>query len=375
MLKGHIFKEQKFGNHIAALLFSIFMNKADGVAKNYKNSMQVTYSGHTVTVNSGACLVQGRALEEDSSTTLDTGIETMYCKLVVEVDLDKINTESSFLQGNYNIIKSSSAYPNLTQEDIVGQNTGKYQYELARFKVSGGVVTDFEDKRTYIEDQLQYGAIEILNNKFINYLPLSGGRISGKLTLERGLDIDGDIDAYISTMRIYKIIADGGMEVDLYFKCPAAAHEETSYSGNLYADSTDGYKVHKTMSTSSKRYKKEIQDLINEELNPQKLYDLRVKQFKYKKEHQPNEKDCRYDKTLVGFIAEDVADIYPIAADYRIDKEGNKVVDNWNERYLIPAMLKLIQDQKKHQDEQDNIIANLTERIKGLEEKAGVANE
>jgi hypothetical protein len=40
-----------------------------------------------------------------------------------------------------------------------------------------------------------------------------------------------------------------------------------------------------------------------------------------------------------GLIAEEVAEYYPIAAD-----SSNGVVENWNERFVIPGMLALIQD-------------------------------
>jgi hypothetical protein len=40
-----------------------------------------------------------------------------------------------------------------------------------------------------------------------------------------------------------------------------------------------------------------------------------------------------------GFIAEEVAQFYPGAAD-----SVNGEVENWNERFLIPGMLALIQD-------------------------------
>jgi hypothetical protein len=124
-------------------------------------------------------------------------------------------------------------------------------------------------------------------------------------------------------------------------------------SPNMYITS-NGW-IRRTTNTSSERYKTDIKDL-EEELNPNKLYDLKIKQFKYKDEYQPNDKDKRYNKDLIGFIAEDVERVYPIAVDYTEDGQ----VDNWNERYIIPAMLKLIQDQKKQID-------NLEERISNME--------
>ena len=123
-------------------------------------------------------------------------------------------------------------------------------------------------------------------------------------------------------------------------------------SPNMYITS-NGW-IRRTTNTSSERYKTDIKDL-EEELNPNKLYDLNIKQFRYKNEYQPNENDKRYNKNLIGFIAEDVERVYPIAVDYTEDGQ----VDNWNERYIIPAMLKLIQDQKKEIDELKNRVSAL----------------
>lgn len=122
-------------------------------------------------------------------------------------------------------------------------------------------------------------------------------------------------------------------------------NETVSSSPNFYITSNGWFR--RTTNTSSKRYKKDIKEIEDKELNPKKLYDLEVKQFKYKDEYQPNEKDARYQKNLIGFIAEEVADIFPIAVDYEIDEKGNRIIENWNERYIIPALLYLIQDLNK----------------------------
>lgn len=151
MLKGHVFSKQLFGNQIFALFINTFLNGTDGVANNYKNSMAVTYSGSTVTVDSGCVCVQGRFLEEDTSTSVAAGTNTAYCKLVVEIDLDKENTESEFLQGSYKIVTSTSGYPNLTQTDIVKNVSGIYQYELARFRTTSSGIADFQDMRTFLD--------------------------------------------------------------------------------------------------------------------------------------------------------------------------------------------------------------------------------
>lgn len=366
MLKGDVFEYQEFENQIFALFIDLFMNKANGVARTYKNGMNLSYSGHTVTIDSGACLVQGRFLEEDSSTTIDTGIETSFCKLVVEIDLDQTNTRETFNQGAYKIVKDNSAYPSLTQQDTVGTNKGKYQYELARFKISDGVVTEFEDKRTYIEDQLQYGEIDELKSTVANnYRSLSSKMVSKEDSLNSKIShnystLNKKFDSYLPTSG-GSLTGNLNMEGSLYIN-RGSIQSENTYNNNTVSNASNMYItsngwIKRTTNTSSKRYKKDVKDIKEEELNPERLYDLKVKQFKYKKEYQPSEKDKRYNKNLVGFIAEDVAEIYPIAADFNENGE----VDNWNERYLIPAMLDLIQKQN--------------ERIKALEAKVGVENE
>lgn len=155
---------------------------------------------------------------------------------------------------------------------------------------------------------------------------------------------------------INQIYSYGDLYSDGSVRFKGILNQAVSSSGNVFIEN-DGF-LRKGINYSSKRYKKDIKELENEEFNPERLYDLKVKQFKYKKDYQPNKKDSRYDKDLVGFIAEEVAEIYPIAADYNENGE----VENWNDRYIIPPMLALIQSQKKKIDE-------LEKRIETLENK------
>lgn len=156
MLKGHVFSQQTFENPIFALFINTFLNGQNGISNNYKNGMNVTYSGSTVTIDSGAVCIQGRFLEEDTSTPIAAGTDTAFCTLVIEIDLSKQNTESNFQQGTYRVVKSVSNYPVLTQTNIVKNNEGIYQYPLARFKTSLAGITDFEDMRTFLDFESIY---------------------------------------------------------------------------------------------------------------------------------------------------------------------------------------------------------------------------
>lgn len=101
------------------------------------------------------------------------------------------------------------------------------------------------------------------------------------------------------------------------------------------------------LSGSSKRFKNSITPELKDELNPHKLYNIPVVQYKYNEDYL-DENDINYNKEVIGFIAEDVYETYPVAASYTKKEDGEVEINNWNERFIIPPMLKLIQEQ--HQE-------------------------
>lgn len=97
-------------------------------------------------------------------------------------------------------------------------------------------------------------------------------------------------------------------------------------------------------SGSSRTFKHDIRPVENDELNPERLYNVEVVQFKYNDDYL-NKNDQRYGIDCIGFIAEQVNEVYPIAADCETGSPRN-----WEMRYIIPPMLALIQQQKKEID-------------------------
>lgn len=112
-------------------------------------------------------------------------------------------------------------------------------------------------------------------------------------------------------------------------------------SANLHINSSGQFY---RSTSSSQKYKTDIKDIQSEELNPEKLYDLPVREFKFKEGYLSKEDSC-IDTLVPGFIAEEVAEVYPIACEYDGDNP-----ENWNIRFIVPAMLKLIQNQKQEID-------------------------
>lgn len=128
-------------------------------------------------------------------------------------------------------------------------------------------------------------------------------------------------------------------------------HTPSCYiNGNQYGWSTEHGSI-SYQSSSSKRYKHDITDKIDEELDAHKLYKLQMKQFVFNNEHIPQYEDMR-GLTVPGFIAEDVAKIYPSAVIHNQDGE----IESWDERRIIPAMLKLIQEQHEEIEKLKQVI-------------------
>ena len=111
----------------------------------------------------------------------------------------------------------------------------------------------------------------------------------------------------------------------------------TTNAANTWMSSTNGLTRRST--ASSQRYKQDIVDIRTiQDLDPKKLLDLPVRAFRYKSDYLDSADD-RSGALLPGFIAEEMAATYSVAAD---QVEG--VIESWNDRYVVPGLLALIQD-------------------------------
>lgn len=182
------------------------------------------------------------------------------------------------------------------------------------------------------------GSVVSSGTSYLTRLSVNGATIgSSNLAVNGAVDITGNA------------IATGNITSQNHFYTPSAS--TTSNAGNTYINTGSSPTGRIMRSTSSsRRYKENIVNLDTvPELDPQKLYELPVRAFTYKEDYL-DETDDRHGIMLPGFIAEEMDDIYPLAADY---VDG---VESWNDRMLVPAMLALIQQQN--------------ERIKVLEGRA-----
>ena len=127
----------------------------------------------------------------------------------------------------------------------------------------------------------------------------------------------------------------GQVEVSGAIKCANTYTNTVTNAANMYI--TSNYNFRRS-TASSKRYKHDIRSLTGS-LEASKLLTVPVVQYIYNADYL-SEEDARYGKYIPGFIAEDIAELYPIAVE--TDEEGRP--EDWNIRLIVPPMLQLIQD-------------------------------
>lgn len=131
--------------------------------------------------------------------------------------------------------------------------------------------------------------------------------------------------------------------------------EYTTSSNTICWDGRTGYKQLMLKSSSSKRYKDIGNNISEQEI--EEWYNIEPTWAKYKKGYlvEWDENEGRY---IPMFIAEDVEKYFPEAT-----RHANGLVEDWNERIMIPAMFAMLKAQKKKIDQQEKLINKLCEKL------------
>ena len=169
--------------------------------------------------------------------------------------------------------------------------------------------------------QSRFAGIDAMTIHSDGYLKFGTCKISstgGALTVKNGLHLYTNVNTDSSGF-------DDGTE---RFKIFGLGH--VSSGGHLVFDS-DGATV-SYLSSSSRRYKNHIRDLTDTDI--QNLYKLPTVFFVYKPGYL--EKDSAVP--IPGLYAEDVEQYLPLATRYQ-----NGLIEDWNERAVIPYLIKAIQ--------------------------------
>lgn len=131
--------------------------------------------------------------------------------------------------------------------------------------------------------------------------------------------------------------------------------EYTTSSNTICWDGRTGYKQLMLKSSSSKRYKDIGNNISEQEI--EEWYNIEPTWAKYKKGYlvKGDENEGRY---IPMFIAENVEAFFPEST-----RHQNGLVEDWNERIMIPAMFAMLKAQKKKIDQQEKLINKLCEKL------------
>ena len=221
------------------------------------------------------------------------------------------------------------------------------------------VLTNYEENSKYME----YTGVQFSND---GIFPVDIKKFFGN---EADIEIGGDENWRISwdnnSLNVYatEVSADAGTFEDLtvinpasFAKSPRIGDMEYTTSSNTVCwDGRTGYKQLMLKSSSSKRYKDIGSDISEQEI--EEWYNIEPLWAKYKEGYlvEWDENEGRY---IPMFIAEDVEKYFPEAT-----RHANGLVEDWNERIMIPAMFAMLKAQKKKIDQQEKLINKLCKKL------------
>ena len=199
MIKGFRFTNQLSNAEVDARIHQEFLNKNDGIFYG----MDISKTTNTITISEGLCEIAGRPVAVINSETITVGTDSLYCVLVLEIDLSKESTKDTFSQVSFKLLTSSTGYSAVTQQDINKYNgtSNIYQLEFARFKSGSAGISDFKDTRQFLNFAGIYAQIKANCENIIEqikqelasvedgsaYLLKSGGKINGDLEVSNNI--------------------------------------------------------------------------------------------------------------------------------------------------------------------------------------------
>ena len=276
MLKGHVFKFQTFANEVFAHFMNTLLQGNMGITKG----CNLSKTNNSVTISEGYFCVMGRFLEIVGNETISDITNTGYYQLICEIDLSKINTTSELNQAVIKLVRSTSGYSNLIKEDLF-EGGNIYQYEFARFRVTETGITEFTDRRTFLNLESLYSQINSNFNNLFNAKDQQAEVLLEEIRQELSNIIDGS--AYVLKTEIKTVTAELRIQYG---------------TGIIEIDYPIGFNIDNSCIVShSIKYENET---IRKEYNDQYVYcQLRQNSifFAYINEHQASD-DTIYNRAI-----------------------------------------------------------------------------
>ena len=199
MIKGFRFTNQLANAEVDARIHQEFLNRNDGIFYG----MDLSKTNNSITISEGLCEIAGRPVAVINNETVTVTTSSLYCLLILEIDLSKESTKDNFGQVSFKLLTSSTSYPSVTRQDINKYNGSNklYQLEFARFRTGTSGITDFKDTRKFLSFSGIYAQIKSDCDSVINqikqelanvkdgssYLLKSGGKINGDLEVSNNI--------------------------------------------------------------------------------------------------------------------------------------------------------------------------------------------
>lgn len=166
MINGITFSEQLTTSADFAHFQNVFLHKSNGVTKG----CEISHAAGNVYIQKGYFITCGRFVRVVGMETVPTPeiiSGQIYCKVVFEIDLTKINTAEDFKQGYYRVLTSVEAYPQPTQEDLDNEGT-LYQMPWCQFIKAVDGIKEFRDLREILDLSSIWQAVSGQNIRYKN---------------------------------------------------------------------------------------------------------------------------------------------------------------------------------------------------------------
>lgn len=355
------------------------------VIKYYHNKPQLSESDIQIVISDVGITVTSNGTDTNPTwygLTVDGNLITSILN-TVGINADWIVTgtiQDQAGKNNWNLITGLLSINDGSIETSreVGNNTGKIVIDggaitFYRDGVEGASLTPFQ----YTTYRDNYGnALCITYKDAVVFGRVSGNSYSASMRLVYGSDS-------IARLFLSSIVFEGGNSSFLNIKGGSSSSAKGMYftntaayvTGYLYAldnfynekalSNTSTYRTVTMTATgllgvtsSSKRWKENIHKV--DETDARAIVDgllaVDVVRFQYKEGHVSDE-HFDYSKPILGLIAEDVYAKFPDGA--IVDAKDETLVDDWDFRKIIPALILTAQEQKQKIDELEDRITRL----------------
>jgi hypothetical protein len=318
--------------------------------------LQLGHGGNLYAINGkiGSLLIDAKGLVGNDGSDFLIGDIDQFESLT-EFGI-RINFRNSWSNSNFSVANTSEL-------------THLPGYFTDTFSISSSMYSYYLNTPLEYNDELTNGErLGVINLAVINDITDLGTEKQVSAIKSRWYNTDGNpvYSTYLAQLNEFTWIAGpsfhvynnltsgGGLRAQgTVVKFDGVYNRTTTAASNMLIATSPLAEVFRSTS-SSQRWKNSVEELSGD-LSCLKLLEIPVRQFKFNNDYL-DENDSRFDKLVPGFVAEEVAEHYPIAAEFGEDG----AVEDWNIRMLVPPMLKLIQ-------EQDAKIKDLEIRLASIE--------